>query len=177
MIHLLAFIFLSIFFVSLPFISVPQKKDFGFLTKFQFPKKVKFFKLQSIVPSLIYLMNLFECIIKSNLRVRFIWITGYISWILGCCFWVLQANIVSIAFISASIIFCFLAIAVMLKTNLPKLSDLRRTKLGLSVYVLIISASVVAMVAAKSLGLGITTSIVLLLFLYDWKVYKNSIWK
>jgi hypothetical protein len=173
-IHLLIFIFLSIFLISFPFISVPKKKGSGFLTNFQLAKKVNFFKLQNVVPSLIYIMNLFEYMFQNSFGVHFFWTSSFISWILGCCFWVLQADFVSLSFILISIIFCLLAIFDISDLNLHGFSNFRRAKLGFSVYVLIISISVLAMVAFNSLAVGFTTNILLLLFVYNWRVFEKT---
>ena len=59
------------------------------------------------------------------------------------------------------------------KTNLTELSNLGRAKLGLSVYVLIISISVVAMVASESYAFGVTANIILLLSLYTWREFEK----
>ena len=96
------------------------------------------------------------------------------SWILGCCFWVLQADFVSLTFIVISIIGCLLAIFAVSDLNLNKFSNLRIAKLGFSIYVLIISISVVAMVAFNSLAVGLTTIILLRLFVYNWRVHEKT---
>jgi hypothetical protein len=58
--------------------------------------------------------------------------------------------------------------------NLNGFSNFRRAKLGFSVYVLIISISVLAMVAFNSLAVGFTTNILLLLFVYNWRVFEKT---
>jgi len=175
MIHLLIFIFLSILLTSFPFISTTKQKHNGFLTNFQSLRQINFFKLQKVVPNLIFLMNQFDYMIQSNIRVWFLWTGGFISWIFGCCFWVLQADIASLTFITTSIIFCLLAIVTISKRNIIEASNRKRVNLRLSVYVLIISMSVVTMVAFKSFAAGITMITLLLLFFYDWRVIKKKV--
>ena len=119
-------------------------------------------------------MNLFEYMFQNTIGVRFFWTSGFISWILGCYFWVLQAEFVSLVFIVTSIIFCLVANFATYDRNILEFSNLRLDTLGFSVYVLIISISVIAMIAFNSLAVGFTMNIVLLLFFYDWKVYKKT---
>ena len=174
LIHLLIFIILTFLLISFPVIYVPKKKGSIFLRNFQLPEKVNFLKPQKVVPSLICLMNLFEYIFQNNIGVQFFWTSGFMSWILGCCFWVLQADFVSLTFIVISIIGCLLAIFAVSDLNLNKFSNLRIAKLGFSIYVLIISISVVAMVAFNSLAVGLTTIILLRLFVYTWRVHEKT---
>jgi len=174
LIHLLIFILLTFLLNSFPVISAPKNNSSIFSRNFRLPKKVKFSGLQKVVPSLTYFMNLFEYMLQNNFGVRFLWTSGFISWILGCCFWVLEADFVSLFFISSSIVFCLLAILDTANLNLNELPTLRRAKLGPSVYVLIISISVVATVVSKSLAVGLTTNILLLLFLYNWRKCKKT---
>ena len=173
LIHLLIFIILTFLLILFPVIFVPKKGPI-FLRNFHLPKTVNFLELQKIVPSLIYFMNLFEYMFQNSIGVHFFWTSGFISWILGCCFWVLQTDFVSFIFILISIIFCLVAIFAISDMNLTEFSTLRRAKLGFSLYVLIISISVLVMVVFNSLAGGFTTNILLLLFLFDWKVYKKS---
>jgi len=173
LIHLLIFIILTFLLILFPVIFVPKKGSI-FLRNFHLPKTVNFLELQKIVPSLIYFMNLFEYMFQNSIGVHFFWTSGFISWILGCCFWVLQTDFVSFIFILISIIFCLVAIFAISDMNLNEFSTLRRAKLGFSLYVLIISISVLVMVVFNSLAGGFTTNILLLLFLFDWKVYKES---
>jgi hypothetical protein len=174
LIHLLIFIILTFLLVSFPVISVPKKKGSIFLRTSKLPKTANFLKIQKVVPSLIYLMNLFEYMFQNNIGVHFIWTSGFVSWILGCCFWVLQVDFVSFTFILTSIIFCLVAIFAISDMNIIEFSNLRIDKLGFSVYFLIISISVVAMVAFNSLAVGFTTNILLLLFLYVLREYKKT---
>ncbi len=171
MVHLLIFIFLTLLLVCFPVIHVSNKKGSSFLRNFQLPKEVNILNPQKFVPSLIYLMKLFEYMMQNSVGISFLWTPGFISWILGCCFWVLQENFVSLTFISPSIILCILAIFATSDQKLNGFSDSKTVDLGLSVYILIISISVIVMIAFYSLAVGIVTNILLLLILYDWKVY------
>ena len=173
MLHLLIFIILTLLLVFFPVIYVPKNSS-SFLRNFQLPKNVKILKPQKFVPSLIYLMKLFEYRIQNSVGVSFLWMPGFISWILGCCFWVLQENFVSLTFISASVILGILAIFATFDQKLNGFSDARIGALGFSVYFLIISISVVVMICFYSLAVGIVTNILLLLILYDWRVYQKK---
>ncbi len=174
MIHLLIFIILTFLLILFPVISVPKKKGSSYSINFQLPKTVNFLKIQKVVPSLIYLMSLFEYMFKNNIGVHFFWTSGFVSWIVGCCFWVLQSDFISLTLILFSIIFCLVAIYTTSDMNIIEFSKLKIDKLGFSVYVLIISISVVAMVAFNSIAVGFTTNILLLLFLYNWRVFKKT---
>ena len=174
LIHLLIFIILTFLLILFPVIFVPKKKGSLFLRTSQLLKKGNFLKIRKVVPSLIYLMNLFEYMFQNNIGVHFLWSSGFVSWILGCCFWVLQADFVSLIFILTSIIFCLVTIYVTYDMNIIEVSNLRIDQLGFSFYVLIISISVVAMVAFNSLAVGFTTNILLLLFLYDLREHKKT---
>jgi hypothetical protein len=110
---------------------------------------------------------------QNNFGVHFLWTSGFISWILGCCFWLLQADFVSLIFICVSIIFCLLAIYDTSGLKLYDVSALRKSELSFTPYVLIISISVLTMIAFNSLASGLTTNILLLFFLYNWKVHKK----
>jgi hypothetical protein len=171
--HLLIFIILTVLLISFPVFYVPKKSS-SFLRNFQLPKDGKILKPQNVVPGLIYLMKLFEYRIQNSVGVSFLWTPGFISWILGCCFWVLQENFVSLTFISASVILGILAIFATFGQKLNGFSDARTADLGFSVYFLIISISVIVMICFYSLAVGIVTNIILLLILYDWRVYKRK---
>ena len=174
MIHLLIFIVLTFLLNSFPVISAPKKNGSIFSRNFRLPRKANFLGLHEVVPSLTYFMNLFEYMLQNNFGVRFLWTSGFMSWILGCCFWVLEVEFVSLFFSLFSIVFCLLAILDTANLNLNELPNLRRAKLGPSVYVLIISISVLATVVAKSLAVGLTTNILLLLLLYNWRKHKKQ---
>jgi len=173
LIHLLIFIILTFLLILFPVIFVPKKGSI-FLRNFQFPKSFNFFKLQKVVPSLIYLMTLFEYMFQNDFAVHFFWTSGFISWILGCSFWILKADFISFVFLLTSIIFCLVAIYSISSMNLSEFSTLGKDKLGFSLYVLIISISVLVMVAFNSLAAGFTTNILLLLFLFNGKEYKKT---
>ena len=121
-----------------------------------------------------YLMNLFEYMFQNHFGVRFIWTAGFMSWILGCCFWVSQVELVSLILTITSIVLCLLAIFATSDMDLNEFSNWKKTRLELSVYVSIISASVVTMIASKSLAVGFTMNILLFLLLYNWKEFKET---
>ena len=85
----------------------------------------------------------------------------------------MQADVVSLIFVCVSIIFCLLAIYDVSGLKLYDVSSLRRCKPRFTYYVLIISISVLTMVAFNSLAIGLTTNILLFLFLYNWRVFKK----
>ena len=174
-IHLFIFIILTVLLILFPIISVTKKKGSSLIDNFQVNKKGNSVNLKKVGSRLLYCMNLFEYMFQNNFGVHFIWTLGVISWILGCCFWVIQADFASLIFISISIIFCLLAFFTMSDFKSNEYSDLKRAKIGFSVYFLIISISVVAMFTSKSFAVGITTNTLLLLFLFDWRVYKKNI--
>ena len=173
MIHLLIFIILTFLLISFPAISASKEKGFNYLKIFQSSKKVNLLKIPKLIPSFIYLMNLFEYMFQNNIGVHFIWTSGFVSWILGCCFWVLQANFISLTLIFFSIIFCLVAIFATSDININEFSNIKMNKLGISVYVLIISISVLAMISFNSIAVGFTTNILLVLFLYNLRVFKR----
>lgn len=175
MLHLLIFIIITLLLVFFPVFYVPNhKKSSSFLRNSQLPKDGKILNHQKFVPSLIYFMKLFEYRIQNSVGVSFLWTPGFISWIFGCCFWVLQENFVSLTFILASVILGILAIFATFDQKLNGFSDARTANLSFSVYFLIISISVIVMICFYSLAVGIVTNILLLLILYDWRVYQKK---
>ena len=175
MIHLFIFIILTVLLILFPIISVPKKKGSSVINYFQVSKEVNSVNFKKVGSHFLYFMNLFEDMFQNNFGVRFIWTSGFISWIMGCCFWVIQADFASLVFISISIIFCLLPFFTRSDFNSNEYSNLKRAKIGFSVYFLIISISVVAMFASKSFAVGITTNTLLLIFLFDWRMYKKNI--
>jgi hypothetical protein len=173
MIHLLIFIFLTFLLTLLPVISKPEHKISSILTNLQSLKKASFLKPRNLLSNLIYLMNTFEYMLHNTFAVHILWTSGFISWILGCYTWLIQANLISLIFISISIIFSLSAIYDTYNLKLNDATSLKRSKLNFTPYLLIISISVLTMVAFNSLPAGLTTSVIMLLFLYDWKAFKK----
>ena len=177
MIHLLIFIALTFLLILRPVISKFENEISSVLTNFQLPIKVSSLKphklLSKLLSSLIFLMNLFEYMYQNNFGVHFLWTTGFVSWIVGCGFWLLQADLVSLLFICASIIFCLVAIYDISDLKSCEISASRKSEFSVTPYILIVSISVLTMVAFNSFAIGLTANIVLLLFLYDWKVIKK----
>jgi hypothetical protein len=110
---------------------------------------------------------------QNSFCFQFYWTSGFISWILGCCFWILQADLISLNFILFSIVLCLLAGFDIFNLDLIRFSNFGRVKFGSSIYFFVISISVMIMVAFKSLADGLTANVVLLLFVYAWRVYKK----
>ena len=173
LIHLLIFIILTFLLIIFPSNAISKNNGSIFFNKFDFSKENKFLRFQKVVPKLIYLMSVFEYLFKNNFGVHFLWTTGFISWIVGCYFWVLNVEF-SLVFISISIILCLIALFDSFKIDLNEFLNLKKGGLGISVYILIIACSVLTMVIFNSLAVGITSSILFLLFFYDWKIYDQS---
>ena len=173
LIHLLIFIILTFLLIIFPSTAIPKNKGSSFFRNFDFSKQDNFLKLQKLGPKLIYLMSVFEYLFKNNFGVHFLWTTGFISWIMGCYLWVLNVEF-SLVFISISIIFCLIALFDSFKTDLNEFLNLKKADLGISVYISIIACSVLTMIIFNSLAVGITSSILFLLFVYDWKIYDKS---
>jgi hypothetical protein len=173
LLHLLIFVFLTCLLLLLPVIPKPENKAASFLTNLQSLKKVSSLKPHNLLSTLIFLMNLFEYMFQNTFGVHFIWTAGFISWISGCCFWLLHADSASLLLICASIIFCLLAIYDTYKFKLCDVSALRRSKPSFTPYLLFISISVLTMVAFNSLAIGLTMNILFLLFLYNWRLLKK----
>ena len=169
--YLLIFLLFSFILVLLPVISVPKKGSFSLLREFKFPTKVNL-KIKKVVPGLIYFLKVFDHMYQNNFGVRFLWTSGFIFWILGCCFWCIHVDFVSFAFILTSIIFCLVSIFACSDLNLNEVPNLTGSKLGFSVYVSIISFSVLFMVASKSVPNGFTALLVLLLGFYSWRIMQ-----
>ena len=160
--------------ISFPAISANKKKTLSIQIGPQLLKKFMSLDLKKMVSNTIGLMNLFERMCEKSVVVHFLWIAGFISWILGCCYWVLEAEVLSLIFISGSIALGLVAIFDTFNHNLNESFDLRNGKLGFSVYVLPISISVLAMVATKSLAVGFTSNVLLLLLGYDLRTYNKN---
>ena len=123
---------------------------------------------------LIYFMGLFEYLFRNNFGVQFFWTTGFISWILGCCLWVLKSEFTSLIFISISIILCLIALYDSSKISLNEFFNLKKNELSVSIYFLIIFISVVIMIGSNSIAFGLTSNILLMLLLHDFKVYRKA---
>jgi len=171
--HLLIFILFTSLLVLFPVISVPKKGGSILLREFKFPKKVNL-KVKKLVPSLFYFFKVFDYMFENNFGVRFLWTAGFMSWILGCWFWVIHIDSVSLAFILTSIIFCLVSIYTISDLNLNEVPNQSGTKVGFSVYVLIISLSVFFMVATKTVANGVTLLLVLLVCLRGWRIIQKT---
>ena len=109
-IHLLIFILLTFMLVSFPAISSSKKRNLSFQIDPQLLKKIRSVELKKMVSNVIGLMYLFEHMFENSIVAHFLWISGFISWILGCCYWVLEVEVLSIIFISGSIVLSLIAI-------------------------------------------------------------------
>lgn len=132
------------------------------------------FNLQKIESGFVYFMSLFEYLFRNNFGVHFFWTTGLISWILGCCLWVLKLEFISLILISISIILCLIALFDSSKISLNEFYNLKINELSFSIYILIVFISVLIMIGINSIAVGLTTNILLILFVHDFKVYKRA---
>jgi len=111
MLHLLLFIFLSIFLILFPCIFGVDKEHIYLLLQLKLPKKVNFLELQKYIARILFQgLNIFKYLVQSDFRVWFLWTQSFILWILGCYSWILQAEFVYTIFAYISILFCVLAI-------------------------------------------------------------------
>jgi hypothetical protein len=172
LIHLFFFLVLSFLLVLLPVFSVPKNGSILF-REFKFSGKVSF-SIKKVFPSFVSLLKVFDYMFQNNFGVHFIWTSGFGSWALGCLFWVLEVDFVSYAFVFASILFCLVPIFTTSHLNLEEATKWSGSKFGFSIYFLVISLSVLFMVAAKSVGDGVTALFVLLISLYSWREYKKT---
>lgn len=173
MLHLLIFILLTFLLILFPVVSKPKNKSSNLFGSYQLPNKSSFLNRQNLFSNLTFLMNLFEYMFENNFSVHFLWTSGFIAWILGCCLWVLQIEIFSLILIFISIICCLTTIYGISDLNLSEISILRTGKLGFAPYILIVSTSVLILVAFSSIALGLTTVTLLMLFWYNWKMLKK----
>ena len=172
MLHLLIFILLTFLLILFPIVSKPKNNGSNLLSSFQLEKS-NFLNHHILFSNLTFLMNLFDYMFENNFSVHFLWTSGFIAWILGCCLWVLQIEFFSLILIFISIMCCLTTIYGISDLNLSEISILRTGKLGFAPYILIISISVLTLVAFNSIALGLTTVTLLLLFWYNWKTLKK----
>lgn len=132
------------------------------------------FNLKNLETGFTYFMSLFEYLFRNNFGVHFFWTAGFVSWILGCCLWVIRSEFFSLIFISISIILCLIALFDSSKISINEFYNFKVNNLRISSYILIIFISVLIMVGTNSIAIGLTSNILLLLFLHDFKVYKRA---
>ena len=173
LIQLFIFIILTFLLITFPTIARNRKEKTVFLNNLSISKEY-ISNFQKLETGLIYFMGLFEYLFRNNFGVHFFWTTGFISWILGCCLWVLKTEIISLIFISISIILCLIALFDSSKISLNDVYNLKINELNASIYSIIISISVLIMVALNSIAIGLTTNILLMLILYDFKIYRRK---
>jgi hypothetical protein len=173
MLHLLIFIMLTFLLILFPIVSKPKNKGSNLLSSFQLPKKSSFLNYHNLFSNLTFLMNLFEYMFENNFSVHFLWTSGFIAWILGCCLWVLQIEFLSLILIFISIICCLTTIYGISDLNLSEISILRTEKLGFAPYILIVSISVLTLISFNSIAIGLTTVTLLMLFWHNWKILKK----
>lgn len=159
--------------MTFPSIAKNRKEKNAFLNDLSKSNKDNF-NLQKIETGFVYFMSLFEYLFRNNFGVHFFWTTGLISWILGCCLWVLKSEFISLIFISISIILCLLALFDSSKISLNDFYNLENNELSVSIYILIVFISVLIMIGTNSIAIGLTTNILLMLFMHDFKVYKRA---
>ena len=161
------FAILSFLLVLIPFGVFSRKKvsrgfDFKLLTTYLKP--------HIFVSSLLDLMSVFDFMFKHSFGVHFLWTTGFVSWVLGCYFWVLQVDAVSLTFVLASVGFGLLAILSTSNMRINKSVKVAKDSFRFSFAVLFVSISVVAMISFRSLAAGLTTIVLLSTAFYVWKL-------
>ena len=164
------FAILSFLLVLIPFGVFSRKSGSFFSRSFDFKKVVSFLKPQNIVSSLLYLLSVFDFMFKNSFGVHFLWTTGFVSWVLGCVFWVLQVDAVSLTFVLASVGFGLLAILSTFGLRINRSVNLAKDNSRISVGALFVSISVVAMVSFRSFAAGLTTIVLLCTAFYCWKL-------
>ena len=174
MLQLLIFIFLTFLLVLLPFCYNHEEEASNLLRKFHFPKKLNILYSLDLRTTIKFLLNMLEFMLYKNFLVKMFWTSGFISWVIGCSLWVLNIDFFSSIFIFVSSIFCLITIFKVINLDLHEASASKMFKPKFSPYILIISVSVLTMVVLKSVAIGLTTSILLMLFLYDWRLIKQS---
>lgn len=115
------------------------------------------------------LMLSFVFLNKKSRLFQFCWTFGFLSWILGCYFWVINSEPVSSIFVIVSIIFCLLGLFKIrdFRKNKPDISSKENFDFG--IYIVLIVISVLTMVLSKSIANGITGIISLFIV---WQAYK-----
>ena len=174
MLQLLIFIFLTFLLVLLPFCYNREEKASNLLRKFHLPKELNILYSHDLRTTIKFQLNILEFMLHKNFLVKMFWTSGFISWVIGCSLWVLNVDFFSSIFIFVSFIFCLIAICKVTNLNLHEASASKMFKPKFSLYILIISVSVLTMVVLKSVAIGLTTSILLMLLLYDWRLIKQS---
>lgn len=173
LLHLLLFPILTFLLALLP-LGFFSRSSFSFFSqKFGFQKLGNFLKPQNFISNFEYLMNLFAFMYHNSFGVHFLWATGFVSWFLGCSFAVLNVDSVSMTFTIAGVGLCLLAFLSINGVRIDS-SDLENFEVRYSVYVLLFSFSVVVMVLADSLAAGFTTLVLLGVFLFVWRMYKDT---
>lgn len=167
------FIILTFLLMIFPSIAKNRKEKTAFLDGLGKSNEDNF-NLQKLESGFVYFMSFFEYLFRNNFGVHFFWTTGLISWILGCCLWVLKSEFISLVFISISIILCLIALFDSSKISLNDFYNLKINELSVSIYSLIVFISVLIMIATNSIAIGLTTNILLMLFMHDFKVYKSA---
>ena len=171
MIHLWLFPLLTILIIIFPIITKPKTKKDNLKDYFTVPKTNS--ESNNFFEKIHFLLSVFEYLFQNNFALRFFWSTGFISWIIGCLFWILNIEFFSSLLLAASIILCIVVLYDVAKLNIEYFSTLEVSQVGFSVYLLIFSVSILVMVSLNSLAAGITTNLVLLAFTPHLRMLKN----
>lgn len=168
MIHLLVFLILSLILILAPAISTPEVKDL-FFRIYRSGNKVSILDSGKLFSIFLLFMNLFGYLFQNFFAVHFFWTSSFISWIIGCCFWVLKLDFVSLIFISVSSIFGLLAIYGTSGFKLSGFYAFGGGSFNSSFLVLIITISVLVMVFSNTIADGLTSSIFLLIVFHSFR--------
>ena len=173
MLHLIVFLFLSFLLILFTGVFFSKEKSRFFALNLRYKNKSRFKIFQDFIHSFRYLLSIFDLVLKNNFRIHFIWTMGFILWIFGCCFWVLRIEMFSLTLVSASIVFCLMAIFSTSNLEFNNANNLSKTGLNFSIYVLIISISVLTSILFNSLATGLSILIFLFIFSYSWNMKRG----
>ena len=167
LIHLWFFPILTVLLIILPFWKKSRER-YGVFTD-----KANLSKDESVVSKLRYPLSFFEYLVKNNSLIHFSWSLGFILWIISCFLWVFGAEFFSNVLFSGSIVFCLVSIFGAVKIKAKKSINFESGQLGLSIYLAIFSISVLVAISFHSFAEGIMANLVLLTFVFVFRVLKN----
>lgn len=131
-------------------------------------KKINLSSINTFIIKIKYHMNLLETLFENNDFVKIFWTSGFITWIIGSYFWVVKVYFPSSIFIGLSVV---LSLISLFGTVIPRVAtfSLADRKLTTSPVILIMTFSVLIMIAFTSVGTGFTSSVILFPAFYTYK--------
>jgi len=168
LLHLTIFLILTLFVTAI-FLDFFKKEQTRFAKDVKQKNYKNLFDLKKMSSFFEKLMLSFVFLNKKSRLFQFCWTFGFLSWILGCYFWVINSEPVSSIFVIVSIIFCLLGLFKIrdFRKNKPDISSKENFDFG--IYIVLIVISVLTMVLSKSIANGITGIISLFIV---WQAYK-----